>query len=61
MTVGFTGAWVVRAATSDESGLWVVGAIGVFVGTAIGSTVVSVLVWAVRRAPAGRRAPGRPG
>jgi len=61
VTVGFTGAWVVRAATSDESGLWVVGAIGVFVGTAIGSTVVSVLVWAVRRAPAGRRAPGRPG
>ena len=50
MTVGFTGAWAVRAATSDESGLWIIGGIAVFVGTALGSTVVSVLVRAVRGA-----------
>jgi hypothetical protein len=56
MTVSFTAAWAVGAALSDESGLWIVGAIGVFVGMAIGSTVVSVLAWTVRRALAGRRA-----
>jgi hypothetical protein len=56
MTVSFTAAWAVGAARSDESGLWIVGALGVFVGMAIGSTVVSVLAWAVRRAVAGRRA-----
>jgi hypothetical protein len=55
MTVSFTAAWAVGAALRDESGLWFVGAIGVFVGMAIGSTVVSMLAWAVRRAFAGRR------
>jgi hypothetical protein len=57
MTVSFTAAWAGRAATSDESGLWLVGAIGVFIGMAIGSTVLSTSAWAVRRAVAGRRRP----
>jgi hypothetical protein len=55
MTVSFTAVWAARAATSDESGLWLVGAIGVLIGMAIGSTVLSVAAWAVRRAVRGRR------
>jgi hypothetical protein len=55
MTFALTGAWSVSAGGSDESGLWLVGAVGVFIGTAIGSTVLSVAAWAVRRALAGRR------
>jgi hypothetical protein len=55
MTIAFTGAWAALASASDETGLWLVGAIGVFVGTAIGSTVLSVVAWAVRRALGGRR------
>jgi hypothetical protein len=50
MTVAFTAAWSLRAASTDESGLWLVGAIGVFAGTAVGSTALSVSAWAVRRA-----------
>jgi hypothetical protein len=60
MTVSFTVAWAVGAALRDESGLWLVGAIGVFVGMAIGSTIVSVPAWAVRRAFVGRRAAPAP-
>ena len=54
MTIAFTAAWSVGAVASDESGLGVVGAIGVFVGVAIGSTVLSVVAWAVRSAVRGR-------
>ncbi|MCO1594726.1 hypothetical protein M8C17_06055 [Micromonospora sp. RHAY321] len=54
MTVVFTTAWTWRAASSDDSGLWVVGAVLVFVGTAIGSTVVSLGArWASRRTAGG--------
>jgi hypothetical protein len=60
MTIAFTLAWTVQAIASDESGLWPVGAIGVFVGMAIGSTVVSVVAWAVRRALSGNRPQGTP-
>jgi hypothetical protein len=49
MTVAFTAAWSARAAGGDETGLWLVGAIGVFVGMAIGSTALSVAAWAVHR------------
>jgi len=58
MTIAFTAAWTVQAAAGDESGLWVVGAVGVLIGMAIGTTVLSVAAWAVRRALTGRR--GRP-
>lgn len=49
MTVAFTAGWSVRAATADDTGLWLVGAIGVFAGMAVGTTVLSVPVWAIRR------------
>jgi len=54
VTIAFTGAWSVGAVVRDESGLWLVGALGVLAGTAIGSTVVSVVAWAVRGALRGR-------
>ncbi|MEU8819602.1 hypothetical protein [Actinoplanes sp. NPDC048796] len=41
MTVVFTAAWSAKAATSDESGLWLVGAILVAVGLAAGSVAVA--------------------
>jgi hypothetical protein len=55
MTLAVTGAWSVWAAGGDDSGLWVVGAVAVFLGSAVGSTVVCVTVWAIRRAFRGRR------
>ncbi|MEU8215427.1 hypothetical protein AB0C47_06620 [Micromonospora taraxaci] len=56
MTVAFTAAWTWRAASTDDSGLWAVGAVLVLVGMAAGSTAVSL---AARRV--GRRSAGRPG
>lgn len=41
MAVAFTGAWSAQAAPSDESGLWVVGAFLVLIGTAAGAAVVA--------------------
>ncbi|MFC7549138.1 hypothetical protein [Plantactinospora sp. GCM10030261] len=41
MTVAFTAAWSWRAATSSDTGTWVIGAFLVFVGMAAGSTLVS--------------------
>ncbi|MEU7851326.1 hypothetical protein AB0B74_23845 [Micromonospora parva] len=55
MTVAFTTVWSWRAASTDDSGLWVVGGILVLVGMAAGSTLVSL---AGRRI--GRRMAGRP-
>ncbi|WP_320066735.1 hypothetical protein [Micromonospora sp. RTGN7] len=49
MTVSFTAAWAWRAATSDDSGLWVIGAVGMLVGLASGSTAVSAGVRLFRR------------
>ena len=43
MTVAFTVAWTVQAAFTDDSGLFAVGAILVFAGTATGSTMVALL------------------
>ncbi|MGW5669184.1 hypothetical protein [Micromonospora sp. NPDC003776] len=42
MTVAFTVPWAVQAASIDGSGLWVVGATLVLIGTAAGSGVVSL-------------------
>lgn len=42
LTVAFTVAWTVRAAATDDSGLFVVGAVLVLVGTALGSAFVAV-------------------
>ncbi|KAB1910930.1 hypothetical protein [Micromonospora sp. AMSO31t] len=53
MTVAFTAAWAVRAASTDDTGLWAVGAALVAVGTAIGATVVGGGVALLRRRRAG--------
>ncbi len=56
LTLAFTAAWSARAASSDDSGLWVVGAVLVLLGTAAGSALLTgVTARAVRR---GRRVPG---
>lgn len=53
MTAVFTAAWTWRAASTDDSGLWAVGAVLVFAGMALGSAAVSFgarrFVNAVRR------------
>jgi hypothetical protein len=49
MTVAFTVAWTVWAASVDDSGLFAVGAIMVLFGMAIGTTVVAFGTHAVRR------------
>jgi hypothetical protein len=41
MAAAFTTAWAVQAAAEDETGLWVVGAILVLIGTAAGTAAVS--------------------
>ncbi|WP_319460112.1 hypothetical protein [Micromonospora sp. RTP1Z1] len=56
MTVAFTIAWAAHAASTDDSGLWAVGAALVLVGTAAGTTVVSVAARLVRRRRPGRSA-----
>ncbi|MEU1588152.1 hypothetical protein [Micromonospora sp. NPDC005710] len=56
MTVAFTAAWSWRAASTDDSGLWVVGGILVLLGMAAGSMAVS---FPARRFA--RRRAGRPG
>ncbi|WP_250797123.1 hypothetical protein [Micromonospora phytophila] len=49
MTATFTVAWSWRAASTDDSGLWVVGAVLVLVGMAAGSTAVSFGAHRLRR------------
>ncbi|MGC4770018.1 hypothetical protein ACLQ25_13730 [Micromonospora sp. DT44] len=51
MTVAFTAAWSRQAASRDDCGLWVVGAVLVLIGMSVGSTTVSL---AVRRVAGGR-------
>lgn len=50
MSVTFTAAWSVTAASRDETGLWIVGAMLIFVGMLCGATVISGLTTAVLRA-----------
>ncbi|RAO22429.1 hypothetical protein [Micromonospora noduli] len=54
MTVAFTAAWSWRAASTDDSGLWVVGAVLVLVGMAVGSALVSLVGRRVGQRFAGR-------
>ncbi|MEV4727969.1 hypothetical protein [Micromonospora humida] len=49
MTVAFTAAWSGHAAATDDSGLWVVGAVLVLFGTGVGSTLVSLGSHLLRR------------
>jgi hypothetical protein len=48
MTIAFTVAWTVQAGASDETGLFMVGAIMVLVGSAVGTSVVAVATHAIR-------------
>ncbi len=48
MSLMFTAVWSWTATSSDDSGLWVVGALLVFVGMLVGTGVVSGLTNAVR-------------
>jgi len=49
VTVPFTAAWTTTAAATDGSGLYVVGAVLVFLGLAAATTVVSAVTVALRR------------
>lgn len=51
MTVSFTAAWTATAAAADDTGLFAVGAILVFIGMACGTGLVVPLVrhWSTRR------------
>jgi len=49
LTLAFTAAWTVNAASSDETGLFGVGAVLLLIGLAAGTTVVSVVVTGLRR------------
>ena len=48
-TVAFTVAWTVPAAADDETGLFMVGAIGIFLGMAAGTAVVALLTARIAR------------
>ena len=56
MTVAFTVAWAVHAASTDDTGLWAVGAVLVLAGMAVGATVVSGGAWLLRRGRRGKAA-----
>jgi hypothetical protein len=49
ITVPFTAAWTTTAAATDETGLFVVGAVLVFLGLAAATTVVSAVTVRLRR------------
>lgn len=48
MSLGFWVGWTVQASTQDETGLFVVGSILLFVGLAAGSAVASAIGFAAR-------------
>lgn len=50
----FTAAWSHQAATTDDSGLWAVGAVLVLLGTLVGGTVVAAITRRVVRGRSGR-------
>ena len=43
VSLPFTAAWTLQAASEDDSGLWAVGAILVLVGTLVGGTIVTAV------------------
>ena len=49
MTLAFTSTWTAWAAAEDETGLFLVGAVLVLLGTAVGSVLLALLGSAVRR------------
>jgi hypothetical protein len=49
VSLPFTAAWTLHAASTDDSGLWAVGAILVLLGTLVGGTVVTAVTRALVR------------
>lgn len=49
LTLAFTTAWTAQAATTDDTGLYIVGALLLFVGLAAASLLVSFVTARVRR------------
>ncbi|PUB24924.1 hypothetical protein C8K30_108181 [Promicromonospora sp. AC04] len=43
VSLPFTAAWTIQASSEDDSGLWVVGAVLVLVGTLVGGTIVTAV------------------
>ncbi|MCC2316151.1 hypothetical protein [Cellulomonas xiejunii] len=54
VALAFTVAWSLTQASTDESGLWLVGAALVLVGTGVGAAVVALVTVAVGRRRAAR-------
>ena len=48
MTAGFTAAWTAQAAATDETGLFLVGALLVFAGTAAGTSLMALIAGRLR-------------
>ncbi|MDI6098821.1 hypothetical protein QLQ12_09440 [Actinoplanes sp. NEAU-A12] len=55
LTLGFTGAWTIDAARSDETGLFGVGAVMLLAGLCVGSALVSGAVIGLRDRRGARR------
>jgi flagellar biosynthesis protein FlhB len=49
VSLPFTAAWTLHASSTDDSGLWAVGAILVLVGTLVGATIVVAVTRALVR------------
>lgn len=49
VSLPFTAAWTLHAASNDDSGLWAVGAILVLIGTHLGATIITALTRALVR------------
>src|SRR5262249_3128045 len=49
LAVIFTAVWSADAVSRDGSGLWLVGAVLIFIGTGFGATVVSTGAWLMAR------------
>lgn len=43
VSLPFSAAWTIQASSTDDSGLWAVGAILVLVGTLVGGTIVAAV------------------
>ena len=43
VSLPFTAAWTLQASSTDDSGLWAVGAVLVLVGTLVGATIVTAV------------------
>lgn len=49
VSLPFTAAWTIQASSTDDSGLWAVGAVLVLVGTLVGGAIVAAVTRALVR------------